>query len=301
MYMSAFATAIYLVPLQATRARGGRKPFVAAAAVAFSCIAIFSGLVLSRAGVVSAVPLVLSMLSPAAIAGGIVLLNGGFLRGRPFAERLMVSGAMSSIAMLPIILSFQSDPELKSAFREMISAMLRSAGEENLGEPELAALFEAAVRITNASFGFVVTSLLYLNYWIGTRAGGRAAKDGSLMPRIPELTVGRFLIWPLLVSWACILATRFMPIPVFEAVAWNIALVLAFGYALQGSGVIAFVLARLNPPLPLRIAFVFAVALMATNGIALVVAASVLTLLGVTETWVPYRQTKGVDHEGNPE
>jgi len=84
------------------------------------------------------------------------------------------------------------------------------------------------------------------------------------------------------------------------AITWNLASAAAMAYMVQGFGIATFFLKRRNAPRGLRIVLAAVCVLtLFTSGPGAVILAIVLTLLGVTETWIPYRNLKESDHESN--
>ncbi len=301
MYLSAFATVVCVAPVQAARARAGTKSFAAAVAVAFALIVGFTLLLFAKSGGLTANGLAEALLYPAVIAGGVAALNSGLLGTRSYPERLMLVGALCAAALIPFLLSIGADPEQEGLVRRLIDGMLTTATGEGMSDADFSRFYGVVTRVTRAVFGFAVTALVHLNYWIGTRVAGRDAPGSVLMPRASELRVSPLLVWPFFASWACILASRFVAVPAFETVSWNCALILAFGFAMQGTGVAAHALSRLGTPPVARVAIAFGVTMAATVPVVLLTGVALLALLGVSEIWIPYRQTKGEDHEGNPQ
>ena len=102
-------------------------------------------------------------------------------------------------------------------------------------------------------------------------------------------------VWPFLASGAMLLLSlRFDAGTLARSIAWNLVLIFSCAYLAQGLGIVAHFLARWKVPNFLRIVTLAMATLSALTSPLGLAFAAILTLLGVTELWIPYRNAKGV-------
>jgi hypothetical protein len=137
--------------------------------------------------------------------------------------------------------------------------------------------------------------------WLaGNRLAGPLSPGRERVGPIESYRLPYWAIWPFLGTWTALLAAvalRAGAAP--TAIAWNLALAAALPFAAQGLGVAVFLLKRWNVPRGLRIALAATAVLALLAPSTAVAVAIAVPLLGVTETWIPYRKPKESEHESN--
>lgn len=309
LYGSTVFSLFFAMPLQTSWSRGGYRAFFLSLSVALAGTAAwmfwqFRGLPPGGPG---GYLLMLSL--PAGLAAAMALSNADFLEGLPLVYRIMAGTLVIVAISLPSVYSLFANADVQDyllrGIEEMTRAMDSVGGEGYAGavlrsslEPKV--LLTSARRVVADGFAAVLFAATFLGHWMGSRAAGSESRGSRKVPALSAFTVPGSLIWAFLVSWSSVLAVR-LPFtaslrgaPLLEALAWNVALVVSFCYLVQGLGILRHYLERFAPTGPLRWTGILLVVLLLFNVTTGVWTAGVLTVLGATETWIPYRISKGV-------
>jgi hypothetical protein len=196
----------------------------------------------------------------------------------------------------------------------------------------IAAVLDTIEDVVLRAGGVFVVTVLFFGWWFGARlsvfrerlAGQSRLASSEAEPTEPQdfrtvvsveksgvatppeelsrIVLPSFMVWFFLVSWASVLAVaRFASESVIaNAIAWNLALVASALYFIQGSGIVSHI--RRNSPVarilvPCVALTVLSFGALAEDGslsVALFALFGLVSLIGVTETWIPYRNAKGV-------
>ncbi len=309
LYGSTVFSLLFAMPLQTSWSRGGYRAFLVSLSVALAGTAgwllwQYRGLPLGGSG-----GFLLMLSLPAGLAGAMALVNADFLAARPLVYRVMAGSLVISAVASPSVYSLFADPEVEAYLLRGIEEVTRtmdSVGGEGYAGAVLRSsldpgtMLASARRIIADGFAAVLFAFTFLGHWIGTRAAGPDAPGSRKVPSLAAFTVPGELIWAFLGSWSAVLAAR-LPIlatlrgaAVLEALVWNAALVVSFCYAAQGLGILRHYLERFAPAGPLRWTGILLVVLLLFNVTTGAWTAGALTVLGATETWIPYRISKGV-------
>lgn len=309
LYGSTVFSLLFAMPLQTSWSRGGYRAFLLSLSVALAGTAgwlfwQYRGLPF---GGVGGFLLMLSL--PAGLAGSMALSNAGFLSSWPLVFRVMAGSLLIVAVALPSVFSLFANPEVEAYLLRGIEEMTRtmdSVGGEGYAGAVLRSSLDPGTMLAQArrviadGFAAVLFAATFLGHWIGTRAAGPDAQGAKRIPALSVFAVPGQLIWGFLGSWTAVLAAR---LPYFsalgsaqflEAMAWNAALAVSFCYAAQGLGILRHVLERFAPTGPLRWTGMLLVVLLLFNVTTGAWTAGILTVLGATETWIPYRISKGV-------
>lgn len=309
LYGSTVFSLFFAMPLQTSWSRGGYRAFLVSLAAALTGVAAwllwqYRGLPLGGVG-----GLLMMLSLPAGLAGAMALVNAGFLAGLPLVYRILTGSLVVIAIALPSVYSLFANADVQAFLLKGIEEMTRTmdsvGGEGYAGavlrsnlEPRV--MLEAARRVIADAFAAVLFAFTFAGHWFGTRAAGADAPGARRLPALSSFSVPGRLIWAFIGSWSAVLALRLQNLsdlraaPVLEALAWNAALAVSFCYAVQGLGILRHVLERVAPTGPLRWTGILLVVLLLFNLRTGAWTAGILSVLGATENWIPYRISKGV-------
>ncbi len=157
-------------------------------------------------------------------------------------------------------------------------------------------------------FGFFL--MVYFDWYLGTRVGMRMAvrpfsredverpedESGSAAesPRTAQepagLVVPGYMLWVLIAAWVAILAGRFVALGPLSYAVWNLGLIVAFLYAVQGVAIVQHLFRMRNVSRGPRYLLVLTAIALLFVPIANLVVLAGFPLLGVSETWIHYRR-----------
>jgi hypothetical protein len=261
------------LPLALQRLRGGLAGALLATALA--------GAMVATIGPPAAVTFVLG-LAPAGLLLGESLARGrGLLRGCGWAFALLVSEIAAALVLAGSAMAERFTGPLERLTAEPFLAELRAGGLP----PERVSEF-----VDQVSSLRDVLAVVYPAAWI-IGAGVLVAVNAALLRfylarRDPGwLEDGEFerVHWPLGLVAAFILSGAAVALPLARPVAYNVLLVVAFFFLLQGLAVVAFYARRLAGPPLLRLAILFLV-------LANPWAPQILALLGLFDNWFDFRR-----------
>lgn len=288
---------LFLVPLQVLLVRRGKGQFALAAGLTLAGIALLS---LWRSSALSsseerALLDLTEVVASALFMAGIYLVNCGRFERRLFG--MLISSGIAGLVSIPLLIALGGSTEISALLHSQVQAavnMLKSAfagGADPatmsrlLNVDKLATMVRRAV-LSNYLFGYFV--VLAGSWRLGTVFTYRVQ---SSRPRpLSEFVVPEVLLWPVLLSWAMVAAERISGISVLGYIGWNLGMIGAFLYALQGIGIIQFLLARYRVSRGLKLTLIAAIVLLLLwpgTGMLVVIA---LPVLGISELWVRYRR-----------
>jgi len=291
----------FLAPLQAAGRRGGFRALLVSGGIALAACAGVTFARLRAFGVpFGALDVLPGLLMPVSLVAALVLVNVPALGGVGLAYRLLLGAGIAALGTLPALLPVVAGPDAVAQLERMFSAVaeVMTGGAEGLEGFDAAALAaEFRMAMTN---GFVAALLFILtaNYWVGVRFGHKAGEPPEAGLRSFRVPAG--LLWPFLAAWAATLVTRVLETGAVEVVAWNVSLPLSVLYGFQGLSLLGRLAARWIPR-PLRFAAAFTLAVLAVSPATGLAVAIAFPVLGLSETWIPYRTTKEITDEGHPE
>jgi hypothetical protein len=306
LYSSILLTAAFLVPVQIVFGRSGRGAGSAAAGVSAGVIAIAQALRMAQAGVLEPAALLMGMVPSAVLLLALVAMNAGFWKGQAERFRTIAPAAACSLAAIPLLVSVAGDRSIAGFLEGWIKTFLASVAGEGVDASALTVAVDPsqlADEIMTGLYNSYAASLFALlggSWLIGNRLAGIGSAGRALVGPIERYRLPYGAVWPFLAAWTAVLAAVALRAPaVPTAIAWNLALTAAMAYAAQGIGVATHLLKAWGAPRGLRIALaVTAVLALLAPATGIVVAVAV-PVLGVTETWIPYRKQKESEHESN--
>ena len=206
--------------------------------------------------------------------------------------RMVAGAAFCTLLFSPLFLFMIRDPELY----HLMARRFESLGSLTSSGPTAEELLSISVYFAlrggiffsclvfwwiNRQFALLLTRL-----FMAAKKGGQAGQAGTLMTfRAPF-----FLVWVISFSLGAILLGRTGAIEILEIGGWNILVLSATLFLVQGGAVALFFLARL-PPL-LRIFVNMGILILFFRPEIGAVILGVLVLLGIAEHWVPFRAPK---------
>lgn len=310
---------LFLVPVQVTLARKGRRGFYAAALLAFVLIVAVK-LLLVRRNLAGALPFTLAeAVAVAALLGGLVLvqlpeLEGTLARLRlARVSRLLAATALAGLLSVPVILRLRANEAFTAGLRELfgeLAAVLNHAlrGAEGLDSPggpiagpvsalSAESLMQAVREVLSRSFLFSYFVVLAFAWRAGSALGARSVGRASGFRPLRDFRLPDLYIWPLIASLAVVALNEVVSLGALELVAWNLLLIMALLYGLSGIGILRFLLSRYRLPPGLRWLLVGAMIVMALTPRLNLAVAVLVPGLGVSEIWVNYRKERSEFHK----
>jgi len=300
LYHAGVGIPFFLLPLQVVASRRGVRGFLTAAGLFFT---VFLGI----------------RLYPFAASGGysrpdalvfvesatVLLLLGGLaganiLRQRRALYAIVGATLGAGIIAAPVLLWLSGNAaftdSVRSLFNEVAKSLAAALGPTEgvagsllspiLDPVALQRLVETVLTHTLLVDYFV---LLSFSWWAGQAAAARTVPWTARAPfRFSGFRLEGFWLWPLIISWALVLADLFLGLPGAWA-AWNIGLVLLFLYGLQGMAILRFLFEKHGLPRLLWVLLVAGIVILAASpraGLFVVVAVPVF---GISENWIRYR------------
>lgn len=306
LYGSALLSLLFLVPVQVVFGRKGFKEGVVAAFVALVAAFVAQAVPLfaSGAGLRLWSVVALASLPPAVALAGIVVANAPVWKKSAREFSVLAGACLVSLAAIPGVIAIQRDGELLAQLEATLSGILDAFVAQAGGGPEAEAIkaginvktfAQTSIMLLECGFSAFILMWMGGTKWLGNRISGTGSLGRQEAIPLSEYRLPYLLVWPFMTAWAGVLGTSYFHVELpWMAVAWNLALVLSLLYAVQGLGIASHLMRRWNLPKGLRVSLAMMVALLAVTPPAGPAIAGLVPLLGVTETWIPYRNPKGV-------
>lgn len=271
----------------------------------------------------------LDFLLPLAFLGALYIMNldrigpgrsEGAGRTVGVATRALSAGLLGGLLSLPLLIYLVSSDTLMHVLRSQFqfaeqffqesAAASSSTGAAGAGSAPLLGpggatpdqLVKASIDIFLRFYLFGFFLMVYFDWYLGTRIGMRMALRPFSQEDVQEaessrtaigptgIVVPGYMLWLLIATWAAILAGRFVDFGPFVYAVWNLGLIVAFLYAVQGVAIVQHLFRTRNVSRGARYLLVLlAIALLFVPIANLVVLAG-FPLLGVSETWLHYRR-----------
>lgn len=261
------------LPLALQRLRGGLSSALLATALA--------GAMVAAIGPGAAFSFVLVLAPPGLLLGESLARGRGLLRGCGWAFALLVSEVAAGLVFAGAAMAERFTAPLDRLGSEAFLGELRAGGlpPERIAEftDQVAALREVLAVVFPAAWIIGAAVLVAVN---------AALVRLYLVRRDPGwLEDGEFerVRWPLGLVAAFVVSGAAVAMPLARPAAYNVLLVVAFFFLLQGLAVVAFYARRLAGPPLLRVAVLFLV-------LANPWAPQILALLGLLDNWFDFRR-----------
>jgi hypothetical protein len=262
------------LPLALQRLRGGAAAAWLAAALAAALVAASSALPASGFYLAA-------LAAPGLLLGESLARGRGLLRGCAWAFGTLVAEIGAALVFAPRAMAGRFLAPLEYLRSEAFLAELKAGGLS----PEQVSEFTAMVEMWRGALEVVFPA-----FWVIVAAALVAANAAVLrlylLRRDPGwLEDGEFerVRWPLPLVAVFILSGASVALPLARPAAYNVLLVTAFFFALQGLAVVGFYARRLAGPPLLRAAIVVLV-------LANPWAPQILALLGLLDNWFDFRR-----------
>ncbi len=308
MWMSVVLSPAFLIPLQIAFGKLGRRGGIAA--IGSALLALVLGFMvqsfsfkegLALFSVLSALP------APLALIAVLFILNTALFSSWAPVSRILALAAILSVAAAPFVAGIFANAGLRSSLAASVSHLVEGfmkgvdLGEQGYDSAALLASLDPASMVASSfeffasGFAALVFAFLGMSWWIGNRLSGPDSTGRRATGLLSETRIPAWYVWPFLASGAMLLLSlRFDAGTLARSIAWNLVLIFSCAYLAQGLGIVAHFLARWKVPNFLRIVTLAMATLSALTSPLGLAFAAILTLLGVTELWIPYRNAKGV-------
>lgn len=312
LYGTAILGFAFLLPVQVSYGRRGRKAGLVACLVSFATALVFQTAELFAAGGFSTnlgdlgLPgfLLLAAAPPALFLGGLAIMNASLWSTRHGWARGYAGVLPASLAAIPGLVWLSGNKPfldmVEGRLTGLVDAFIAQAGKGVDAETlrasiDVPALTRSSLLVLDSSFVGLLLILVAGSWWIGNRMSGAGSPGRALAGALSDYRLPYPLVWAFLAAWTGVLIVTWFKVGMpLQAVAWNLAIAASLAYTLQGLGIVSHFVRRSKMPGMLRICLmVSALALLLTppTGTAFM---AILPLLGVTEVWIPYRNPKGV-------
>lgn len=293
LFYSGVFSFLFAVPVQVNFSRRGAPLGIRSAVATGLLIVIVHLLQVFRFDAVQGEMLrflLLDSLMPVGILLAVSLFN--VLRVIPWAYRLVVATVPAVLSALPSIVLLVAASSGEGPLGEQLSEMLSALGMGVNLEYWLAAVR----RIVLNTVGVGLMASVAANWWIGRSIVLRGAPGAASLrgARVPD-----GMVWYMIAGLAGVLLAWIAGVEKLEPPAWNVMLVVAFAYGVQGIGLIQHLLRRrgLSERSERWVLTISLVALFLPG--LNILAAIGMPLLGMSEIWIDFK--RGEKYEGHSE
>jgi hypothetical protein len=292
LFYSGFFSFIFAVPVQYAFSRNGRQRGVATAAVAVGLFVVFHGAQALRVAATSGIDvgtLVLDVLMPISFVAALAVMN---MLNRLWWQRLLIAGALAVVGALPGLLALLRIAETPGTAQDQLLALFGALGLQQ----DWRVLLSFIRQVLFSTLGFGLTAAVAINWWIGRSMVLRARGEGETLR---HATVPDQFVWVVIVGLAGVVYHWLSELGVVGIVGWNVLLLGGFFFAVQGMGIIQFLLHRRGVgEYAQRMVLMGALIGMILPGLNIVVSGG-LPLVGISEVWIDYK--RGEYNEGHIE
>ncbi|MDR1306948.1 MAG: YybS family protein [Treponema sp.] len=204
--------------------------------------------------------------------------------------RIIAGALVCAFVMGPAFLSLAGDPRMHELVAGQLAALSGSAPSGDFSVPAPEELLSSVV-YAGLRGGILAVSMIFL--WVNRQiAAGivRILRRSPARENLLAFHVPPVLIWILSLSLGAVLAGRLGEMELLDIAGWNILVISATLYFVQGGGIALYFLLK-APPLVRMFANVGIIVLFFAPGVN-AAALGLLVLLGIAENWVPFRAPK---------
>ncbi len=287
----------FAVPVQLLAVKRGFASFMNAAMVSLGVIALWKGVQIMRIAVPGGdtTLIMLDLLLPAGVLGGLAMINWLGKRSQPLQEWLKFAGGilLSAMVIVPMLL-YVRQSELFLAVIEGHYSFLQEQGLVDTVTFEQ--LFNQVLLMLMRSIGGFVAAMLLLNYYFGSGLGGDRNRLAKL--QLPWWTMLIVLVGGVMM----LLNMGGLP----GIVAWNITTVFGVMLTFIGAAFIGSLVNKKVPPGRVRLFWIGGILLLMFVPFVNIAIVLLMPLVGVAETVVNLRERflnndmgKGVTNESH--
>jgi hypothetical protein len=323
--------AFLLVPLQVIYHRRGAADFVRVSLLAVALLAVFRlALAASALGELAGAgaqnemeralaPLpgvifpwiAVEIVTVLALIAGLAWVNiygPAYVKWRATYRILAATAGSSVLALLTIALLAANHgfvESMKQLLTNVMGLFRTAAQQAEVSPPPLpdaSLIMRAFWEYLFGSFVFGYFVNLAGAWYVGGRIAARS-RLGAAGSALAGFALPEVMVWPLIGSWAVVLAGRFAPLGYLRVFALNAGLVILALYGVQGLAIVESLIARKKRAVDagryLLVGLLVVLVVPALTILALVV----LPLVGVSEIWVQYRverKERSDEGEGDP-
>ncbi|MFP4431416.1 MAG: DUF2232 domain-containing protein [Spirochaetaceae bacterium] len=288
---------VFLVPVQIVRVRHGQSFGVISGAAALAAVSAFKLYQAVRLDLFETHPSLLfaDVVVPVLLIGGLLLIDTDAIPLKRRLHRFFLAVGITGLLGLPFFLR----PQTGDVLRNLVELQLRAAGVlaegDALMSAQLDVVLERVTDVVRNTFLLGYCAVLTSNWYMGTVIGMRTLGRREGFPELQRFFLPADMVWYLVGSLAVALMARLFGTETVGHVAWNVVSVIAFLYALQGVGILWYLMERSGAPPSVRLIVPPALAiLLFVPGLNYIVLLG-LPGLGVSETWIHYK--RGLEQE----
>ena len=288
-YSGVFAF-IFAVPAQIVFARHGNERGVRIALWSIGAMVVIhvaQALWIDVEGVNVVRLLVFDSLMPVGVLAGLTVYNVVNARWQP---RLLLGGLCVAIGALPTFVLLAEAQRGDGALYQQIEVLLNALG----GVEATSEIVTLVVRTAYSTVGFGSIAVIAINWWIGTSF---VARSRGYVVTFRRATVDDRTIWFVIGGLAVVVVSWLTHRSALSPLGWNVLLISAALYAVQGLGVCQHLLHRKGVgERGTRSVVTILFVLLLLPGINVIVLIGV-PLLGMSEVWIDYKRRN--DYEGH--
>ncbi len=296
-FQSSLFVFVFLVPIQIVRVRHGQSFGVLSGAGALAAVSAFKLYQAARLDLFETHPSLVAadLVVPVLLIGGLLLIDTDLVPLRRRLYRFLVAVGVTGLLGLPFFLH----PRTGDVLRSLVELHLSAAGVLSEGDALVSAqldlVLERVTDVVRSTFLLGYCAVLTSNWYMGTVLGMRSRGRIDGYPELQRFFLPAEMVWYLVVSLAVALMARVFDAETIGYIAWNVVSVIAFLYALQGVGILWYLMERSGAPPSVRLLAppVLAI-LLFVPGLNYIVLLG-LPGLGVSETWIQHRS--GLEQE----
>lgn len=203
------------------------------------------------------------------------IMGGRILRT---TYRFILASAAGAVAFLIII--FRSDSDFFTVFIQVANEFFQASASEEL--------LETAKKILLCGGAFAsVILMFYVNRQISAGIVS-FVKRQKIDKGLASFYAPANTIWVLIGSLSTVVLASLFKIEIPEIIAWNILVICAIIYLVQGIGILMYLLTRRSPAFRVGVNILLIVVILSPVGLVVIIS---LLLIGIAENFRPIRNT----------
>lgn len=284
---------LFAIPLQILYLRRGRAQFVLGSIVVLVGIALLSlwHTASLASGGLRLLLLVVEVVAAMSIVAGVYIVNTDVPRMHRTLYRFLLATGLAGLVSLPFVVILAGNKDFAAFMHNQVQQVVKLLSSfggtgQSTGSEDVGRLTDYVRQMALGNYLFIYFLILLSVWRIGVlfEARRRLRRPAPLA----KFVLPAAFMWPILVVWGGVLADRLLHLGAFGYIVWNLAMIGAFLYGLQGLGIVQHLFARYNVARGLRaLAVVVVLFLLLIPGVATIVCI-VFPILGISELWIHY-------------